>query len=215
VGTQQQIEWTSTNLAGDVQLEYSTDEFASSIIITDPVANNGSYGWNIPIDLSNNALVRISSVLSSTISDTSDSVFTIAGPYAFGDSYKTVSHRDLEGGERITYTIVLYEAVSATLTLTDVIPAPLSYVFGSVNIEPGWKGTVEFPGTFIRWSGLVTGTVPVTITFQVDVPEVGTSVIPITNRALVSRNGAPPVELTARLFLNAFHVYLPVVLRNG
>ncbi|MCP4536093.1 MAG: DUF362 domain-containing protein [Chloroflexi bacterium] len=214
IGTQQQIEWSSTNVEGDVALDYSTDGFASSTIISGSTANDGAYGWNIPVDLSANVLVRVSSVLSSTISDTSDAAFTIAGPYTFDDSYKTVSHHGLEGGERMTYTIVLYEAISATLTLTDVIPAPVSYVPGSANVEPSGSGSLELPGTSIRWSGVVTGAVPVTITFQVDVPDVGTAVTPITNRALVSRNGAPSAELVVTSIINGWHIYMPVVLRG-
>jgi uncharacterized repeat protein (TIGR01451 family) len=212
VGTQQRVEWASANLEGDVRLDYSTDGFASSMAITDSTANDGVYDWTVPADPSASVLVRVSSTLSSTISDTSDMEFTIAGPHMFDDSYKTVSHRELWGGERITYTIVLYEAVSATLTLTDAIPAPLTYVPGSANVEPSGKGTVEFPG-YIRWSGIVTGTVPVTITFQVDVP-VTTTTVAITNHAWVSRDSAAPVGLTATSFLNALHIYLPMVLRS-
>ena len=36
----------------------------------------------------------------------------------------------------------------------------------------------------------------------------------IPNRALVSRDGAAPVELTATSFLNGFYAYLPVVFRD-
>ena len=156
-------------------------------------------------------------MLTATISDTSDAVFTIAypvGPRSFEDSFKRVSHVNLEGGETITYTIVLYEEISATLMLTDTIPPLCTYVPGSASIEPDWKGTLQIPGSiYIHWSGVVTSAVPVTITFQVQVP-VTTTTLAITNRALVSRNGADPMELIATSILNSFHVYLPIVLRN-
>ncbi len=214
VGTQQQIEWSSVNLNGKVRLDYSTSGSAPSTVITASSVNDGVYDWIVPNDLSTNVLVRVSSTLSDTISDTSDATFTIAGPHTFTDSFKTVSRRDLEGGERITYTILLYDSVSATLTFTDAIPVPLSYVTDTASIKPAGKGTVQFPtGAYLSWSGVVTGTAPVTITFQADVP-VTTTTMWITNRALVSRNGAAPLELTATSVLNGFNVYLPVVLKD-
>jgi hypothetical protein len=212
-GTQEQIQWSSTGQVENVRLEYSTDGFITPITINDSTANDGAYTWTIPFDPSTNVLVRVSSVLSDTISDTSDGVFTIAGP-TFEDSFKTVSHRKLEGGEKITYTIVLYEETSATLALTDTIPSPCTYVAGSANIEPLWKGTLQFPDiTHIHWSGVVTSTMPVTITFQVQVP-VTTTTMAIINRALVSRNGGDPIQLRATSYLNGFYAHLPTMLKD-
>ena len=215
VGDQEQITWSFTDLAGSVKLEYSTDGFSTPHTIAADTSNDGSYFWTVPDAPSDNVLVRVSSTLTATISDTSSSVFTItypSGPHSFADSFKSASSTRLDGGETITYTVVLYEQVSATLTLTDAIPVPCSYVLGSVAIEPIWKGPVNDTGG-IHWSGTVTSTVPVTITFQVQVPVTDTTWI-IPNRALVSRDGAAPVELTATSFLNGFYVYLPVVFRN-
>ena len=215
VGDQEQITWSFTDLAGSVKLEYSTDGFSTPHTIAADTSNDGSYFWTVPDAPSDNVLVRVSSTLTATISDTSSSVFTItypSGPHSFADSFKSASSTRLDGGETITYTIVLYEQVSATLMLTDTIPSPCTYVPSSVTIEPIWKGPVNDTGG-IHWSGTVTSTVPVTITFQVQVPVTDTTWI-IPNRALVSRDGAAPVELTATSFLNGFYVYLPVVFRN-
>ena len=130
----------------------------------------------------------------------------------FDDSFKRASRVGLEGGETITYTIVLYEENEATLALTDTIPSPCTYVPGSASIEPAWKGPVQDAGG-IYWLGTVTSTVPVTIKFQVQVPVTDTTWV-ITNRALVSRDGAAPIELTATSFLNGSHVYLPILFRG-
>jgi hypothetical protein len=78
-GTQEQIEWFSIGDLGNVRLEYSTDSFATSHIIEDSTANDGTYTWTIPDDPSTNAVVKVSSTLTPTISDSSD-VFTIAPP---------------------------------------------------------------------------------------------------------------------------------------
>jgi uncharacterized repeat protein (TIGR01451 family) len=214
IGTQEQIVWSSTGQVGNVRLEYSTDGFTTTHTIADSAENDGAYTWTIPNDPSTSVLVRVSSTLSDTISDTSDAVFTIAGPHAFEDSFKAVSRRNLEGGETITYTIVLYEEMSATLALTDTIPAPCTYVPGSADIEPDWKGTLQFPdSTHIHWSGVVTSMVPVTITFQAQVP-VTTTTWTIVNRAWVSRDSADLVALTDISFLNGCCVYLPIILRH-
>ena len=216
IGTQQLIQWSSTGEVGNVRLDYSTDGFSSSELIVSSTANDGSYTWTIPDVPSTNVLVRVRSTVTSTISDTSNSAFTIAypvGPHPFADSFKTVSHAILEGGETITYTIVLYEETSATLTLTDTIPSPLTYESGSVHVEPTWKNSAQYTGDDIRWSDTVTSTVPVTITFRAQVP-VTTTTMAITNIAQMSRDGAAPIERRAISILNPFRAYLPLVLKN-
>jgi len=214
VGTQQQIRWSSSNLAGNIHLDYSTNSFASATDIVASTPNSGVFTWTLPNDPSANVRVRVSSTLTATISDTSDAVFSIVGPHIFEDSFKQASHAVLRSGDTLTYTIVLYEATSATLTLTDTIPAPLTYVAGSANINPAWKGSLIFIVDSIYWSGTVTGTQPVTITFQARAPDTDTTRW-VVNRAQVSRNGAAPRELTATSILNARYLYLPLILKEG
>ncbi len=212
VGTEQQIRWSS-NLAGSVRLDYSTDGFASASAIAVSTDNDGTYTWTVPDNPSASVLVRVSSTLTDTISDTSDAVFTIAGPHTFEDSFKRVSQAELEGGETITYTIVLYEATRATLVFTDTIPMPLTYVPGSANVEPAGMGTLLINDS-LHWSGTVTGVQPVTLTFGAQVPVTSTAWV-IINRAQISRNGAAPIERIATSVLGGFHVYLPLVLRDN
>ena len=212
IGEQEQIRWSSTGDVGNVRLEYSTDGFGTQHVIASSTANDGAYNWTIPLDPSDAVLVRVSSTISATISDTSQAAFTIAGPHDFEDSFKDVSQANLEGGERITYAIVLYEGIDAQVALTDDIPWPYTYVPGSADIEPAWKGPVQ-DSDGIHWSGTVTATVPVTITFQAQVP-VTTTTLAVFNRAYASRNSAAPVELAALSIVNGFHTYLPITLRN-
>ena len=216
IGTQQQIQWSSTGEVGNVKLEYSTNGFGDAKTIVASTADDGSYTWTIPEDASTNVLVRVSSTITATISDTSNSAFTIAyptGPHSFEDSYKRVSHAILEGGETITHTIVLYEETKATLTLTDTIPSPLNYA-GGLSVEPAWKNAAQYTGGEIRWSDTVTSTVPVTITFQAQAPITDTTWA-IVNRAQISRDGATPIERSSTpSILNGFSVYLPLVLKS-
>jgi len=213
VGKQEDIRWSSTGAVGDVRLEYSTDGFAHTHTIITSTANDGVYKWTIPNDLSNNVRVRVVSASDATVNDTSDAPFTITAR-TFEDSFKRVSQVNLEGGEAITYTIVLYEGTSATFALTDTVPSPCTYVLGSASVRPSWKAPVQDSGgTRVRWSDVVTSTVPVTITFQVQVP-VTTTTWAIINWAMVSRNSATPVTLSALSILNGFQTYLPIVLRS-
>jgi len=139
-GSRQQIRWSSRNLAGGVRLEYSTDGFRSAVEIAAETLNSGVFTWSVPYDYSENTAVRVSAVSSAAISATSAAPFVIAGPRAFGDSFKRATPAAAPGGEAITYTIALYEAVSATVRLTDALPAELTYVQGSARVMPEWKG---------------------------------------------------------------------------
>jgi len=212
IGDQEQIRWSSTGDVGDVDLEYSIDGFSTSHPIVDSTLNDGAYTWTIPNDPSEDVLVRVSSALDPSISDTSDAPFAIAGPHDFEDSFKQVSRVRVEGGETIGYTIVLYEGIAAEMTFNDAIPYPYTYVPDSVAIEPAWKGPVQ-DANGIQWSGDVTSTVPVTITFQVQVP-VTSATLAVINRAQVSRDGGAPVELTALSIINSFDTYLPILLKH-
>jgi uncharacterized repeat protein (TIGR01451 family) len=215
IGTQHAIQWSSTNLEGNVRLEYSTDGFSSSQQIAASTANDGVFSWAIPDQPSSNVRVRVSSVITPSINDVSNAPFTIAlpsGAHQFSESRKRVSHAILSGGERITYSITLYEQALATISVADTVPTPLTFVPGSATIEPAWKGTVtENNGVF--WSGIVTWSQPVTITFQADVP-VTTATMAITNRAQLVRDGSTSIEREASSVLNGHQVYLSLILNR-
>lgn len=75
-GTTYEIIWTSCGVIEYVNIEYSTNNGAEWIEIVSTTENSGSYSWEIPCDLSDVCLVRISDV-DSELSDTSDEVFSI------------------------------------------------------------------------------------------------------------------------------------------
>ncbi|MCX7681963.1 MAG: DUF362 domain-containing protein [Anaerolineae bacterium] len=210
-GSLQEIRWTSTNLAGGVRLEYSTDGFSSAHEIAAETPNNGTFTWSVPYDYSANVAVRVSAVISPAISDTSDAPFAITGPRVFTDSFKRAIPAATQGGEMVTYTIVLYEGISATVRLTDVLPAELTYITNSARIAPEWKGELEVvEGSSLYWTGVITGGQSVTVTFRAATAPI-TQPWAIVNRAFVSRNNAPALELPALVILNGWEVYLPVV----
>jgi uncharacterized repeat protein (TIGR01451 family) len=136
-------------------------------------------------------------------------------------SYKAVSPPFADYGERITYTVVLRSAsgpLTHTVYLTDVIQAGLAYVPGSLSATSG--SVIEAGAPTLRWSGLLTPTDAVTVTYAATATFVysGTStlVLPqaITNTALVAVPGYPTLSRTAIVRTNWRHVYLPLLLRN-
>ncbi len=78
VGTQQNIMWAGSGLT-DVKIEYSTDNGSNWIsIVNSTSAVGGTYQWTIPDTPTEQALVRITDANNSSVSDTSDAVFTIS-----------------------------------------------------------------------------------------------------------------------------------------
>lgn len=83
--TPHMITWTCQGIDNkDIKLEYSTDGGTSYNFISyyTNTGNSGSYTWTVPNDPSANCLIRLSTILTTTISDESDAPFEItATPY--------------------------------------------------------------------------------------------------------------------------------------
>ncbi len=77
VGETEDITWASQNV-NDVMIELSVDNGATWNTIESSIANTGMYPWTIAVqDSSDECLIRITDVVSSSVSDVSDAVFTI------------------------------------------------------------------------------------------------------------------------------------------
>ena len=91
-------------------------------------------------------------------------------------SYKSVNLTSVEGGDVLTYTLVLRNrsAVSATAILTDVVPDHTTYIPSSAQASSGAMPTAQ--DGQVCWSGqVITGT-PVIIQFAVEVTTTGLAV---------------------------------------
>jgi uncharacterized repeat protein (TIGR01451 family) len=91
-------------------------------------------------------------------------------------SYKSVSLRNVDSGDVLTYTLILRNesTLHASATLSDAIPTYTTYVPGSARASDG--GSVTYDGGQLLWSGqVITGT-PVVLDYAVVVgtPPVGT-----------------------------------------
>ncbi len=78
IGSQQNILWSSQNVA-QVNLEYSTDNGANWIAIANSIpAAAGKYSWTIPNTPTTQARVRITDAANSALRDASDAPFAIS-----------------------------------------------------------------------------------------------------------------------------------------
>ncbi len=85
IGTKQNIQWTSINVA-EVKIEYSTNSGSAWVeVISKTSAANSTYQWTIPNTPSKNCLVRISDVTDANNKDQSNVVFTIQVPVSVNE----------------------------------------------------------------------------------------------------------------------------------
>src|SRR5947209_8823744 len=80
-GSIQNITWTKTGTMANVKLEYSTDGGATypNLITSSISAAAGTYAWTIPDLASSNVKVRVTNTADTTVSDDSNTAFTIKG----------------------------------------------------------------------------------------------------------------------------------------
>ncbi|MCL5023752.1 MAG: RCC1 repeat-containing protein, partial [Nitrospirae bacterium] len=137
-GSTQAITWTSAGTPGaNVKIElYKGGVFSSSIIASTATAG-GSYNWAIPADQASGSdyTVKITSTTNGTVSDTSDSNFTIflGSAWTWGDN----SFGQLGDG---TYN-------------SSNIPVQVDGLTGGIAIAGGWDHTavVKSDGTVVTW----------------------------------------------------------------
>jgi uncharacterized repeat protein (TIGR01451 family) len=142
---------------------------------------------------------------------------TITPPAGWPDltpSFKAVSTPWASHGERITYTIVVQNAtgpLSPTIFISDTIPDGLVYVSGTLTATAGAADDSSAPSLY--WSGALTPTAIVTITYAVTVSEMGAAFL--VNTATIAAPGFQSISRTAAVFVNGYGVYLPLVVKGA
>jgi uncharacterized repeat protein (TIGR01451 family) len=137
----------------------------------------------------------------------------LAGWSGPGESQKAASAITPTYGQAITYTIVvqnLTAPLTATVYVTDVVPTGLSYVPGTLTTIGG-TGTPNEGGTpTLAWSGVLSPTPAVTITYVTTV----TAALPevITNTATIDVPGYQTITTAVTLIANGHDLYMPLVL---
>lgn len=131
-----------------------------------------------------------------------------------GDARKAVSAPGAGQGEVLTYTISirgLSVPPTTTLTLRDEVPTGLAYVPGTLTSTAGVVGDGAAPT--LTWSGSLSETPAVTVTFAVSVTTASIEVI--TNTAVLSATDYLPLTLTVSTIANGSSTHLPLALRGS
>ncbi len=99
--------------------------------------------------------------------------------------------------------------LTSTVQLNDTLPAGLDYVPGSLTATSGSIDDSSAPD--LTWTGVLTPTPSVTVTYAVTVTAVGPQAI--TNTATITTLGSDPVTRSATVIANGEQLYLPLILR--
>ncbi|MEM4413173.1 MAG: hypothetical protein QXD59_02740 [Candidatus Caldarchaeum sp.] len=80
IGSTQTIQWTSSNVSGNVKIELSRNGGGSYETLFASIANTGSVSWTVTGPATGQALIKVSSVETPSVSDTSDAPFILRQP---------------------------------------------------------------------------------------------------------------------------------------
>lgn len=91
--TTKNIRWNSTGVSGNVKIELSRNGGVAYAVLFSDTPNDGSENWLVSEPTTRQALVRISSIYNFSVSDTSNSTFSILvnRPYNFTDKWNMIS----------------------------------------------------------------------------------------------------------------------------
>ncbi len=96
VGSTQTIQWNSSNLTGNVKIELSRNGGTTYETLVANTSNDGSQTWTVSGSVTTQARIRISSVATPSVNDTSNANFTISNPPPSGPSITVITPN---GGE--------------------------------------------------------------------------------------------------------------------
>jgi uncharacterized repeat protein (TIGR01451 family) len=125
-------------------------------------------------------------------------------------SIKQASQSAPDFGETITYTIVVHNVgapLTDTVRVTDVVPIGLGYISGSFTATLGSIDASAAPT--LRWSGVISDTPIVTLTYAVTVTAAGTQVI--SNTAVIDAGSFGVSQRRAVIVANGYAVFLPLI----
>jgi uncharacterized repeat protein (TIGR01451 family) len=139
----------------------------------------------------------------------------LAGWSGPGETTKTASTITLTYGQAVTYTVVIQNLtapLSATVHLTDTVPTGLSYVSGTLTAAGGTGTYSDADAPELIWSGVLSLTSAVTVTYVTTV----TASMPqaITNTATIDVPGYQTITANATIVANPIQLWLPLVLRE-
>jgi uncharacterized repeat protein (TIGR01451 family) len=125
-------------------------------------------------------------------------------------SIKSVIPALPQPGDTLTYTIRLINPGPAlnAVRVTDTLPSNAYLVSGSINASSGSWGV---NGSVLTWTGAVSPSLSVTVTYVMTTSSAITLPTAILNTALIDDRAGNILTRTAGVIVNGFGVYLPVV----
>jgi uncharacterized repeat protein (TIGR01451 family) len=140
----------------------------------------------------------------------------LAGCSGPGESKKTASTITPTYGQAVTYTIVIQNLaapLTATVYLTDTVPTGLSYVSSTLTATGGTGSYSDVRVPDLTWSGMLSPTSAVTVTYVTTV----TASMPqsITSTTTIDVPGYQTITLDVPIVANPIQLWLPLVLREG
>ena len=126
------------------------------------------------------------------------------------NSTKTVSNPRPLPGAPLTYTIVLTNPGPplSAVRMTDTLPGNAYLVNGSLTASSGSRG---LSGNVITWTGIVSASLKVTVTYVMTTSSDITLPTAILNTALINDGAGNLLSRTAAAIVNGYGVYLPIV----
>jgi uncharacterized repeat protein (TIGR01451 family) len=140
----------------------------------------------------------------------------LAGWSGPGESAKTASPITPTYGQAVTYTVVIQNIaapLTATVYLTDTVPTGLSYVSSTLSATGGTGAYSDANAPELTWSGMLSPTSAVTVTYvttvTVSMPQA------ITNTATIDAPGYQTIAIDVAIVANPVQLWLPLVLRGS
>ncbi len=141
---QARVSWDGFNTSGNVKIQYSTDNFVSSIFtITPSTPDTGSFLWNVPLATSSLVKLRVSDVASTTVFDVSDDFFSIVAT-----SSQPISAWPLDEISGCT-ALDAYGSNNGTLSPTCPSNSPMR-ITGQINRALSFNGSSHY--VFVPYS---------------------------------------------------------------
>jgi uncharacterized repeat protein (TIGR01451 family) len=124
-------------------------------------------------------------------------------------STKTVSHPRPDPGDTLSYTLRLVNPgpLLASVRVTDTLPLNATLLGGSVAAS---SGSWAVNGGTLTWTGPVTPTVGVTLTYQPALSAALTQPTVIANTALLDDGQARVLARTGLAIVNGLDAFLPL-----
>ncbi len=132
-----------------------------------------------------------------------------------GETVKAASVDTATIGTVVTYTVTvqnLTAPLTATVYVTDTLPAGLTYLAGSLEVTGGTGAYDDTHAPALTWVGTLSPTTLITMTYSATVTALHPTVI--VNTATVAAPDYQTLTVSATVIVNPMRLWLPLILRS-